>query len=280
MREKVLVLVRATPQKSRKHGFTCCVAGINEKGELRRLYPFKFSEIRFRKKQWVEAEIAASSKDKRKESAKVIQYMPLPEFVDDSELASKLSEIATSVDALKKNGASLGVVKPELLGIEVDVMSTQFMDEQTYFHKLETASFALREKVKMPVKVRYTYRCSSGGCSCAGKPHKQVLIDWEANELARNLMHSYDDKTVVRAKLKEKLFDWMKQRDVFFVLGTHFKYKTWMIIGIYYFRKGLRQQKTLGHFWQQKGDTLQEIESITSKLSREQALELVRKAGR
>jgi len=280
MKEKVLVLVRATPEKSRKHGFTCCVAGINEKGELRRLYPFKFSEIRFRKKQWIEAEIAAYSKDKRKESAKVIQYTPLPEFVDDSELASKLSEVATSVGYLKTNKASLGVVRPQLLGVEIDVASTKFMDEQTYFYQFEAGSIELREKVKMPVTVRYTYRCKADSCSCKNKPHKQILIDWEANELARNIMRKDKDKEVVEAKLKHKLYDWMRQRDVFFVLGTHFKYKTWMIIGIYYFRKGLRQQRTLSHFWHRKGDTLEEIESITSKLSRKQALELVRKAGR
>ncbi len=248
MKEKVLVLVRATPEKSRKHGFTCCVAGINGEGELRRLYPFKFSEIMFRKKQWIEAEITTSSKDKRKESGKVVQYKPLPEFIDDYELASRLSEIATSVSVLKTNKASLGVVKPQLLGIEIEVASTQFMDEQTYFHQFEAGAVGLREKVKMPIEVRYTYRCSSDGCSCAAKPHRQILIDWEANELARNIMHRHSDKAAVKSKLRQKLLDWMKQRDVFFVLGTHFKYKTWMVIGIYYFRKGLRQQKTLGQF--------------------------------
>lgn len=248
MKEKVLVLVRATPEKSRKHGFTCCVAGINEKGDLKRLYPFRFSEIRFKKKQWIETEIVANSKDKRKESTKVIRHTPLAEFIEDAELASKLSEIATSVGSLKINKASLGVVRPQLLGIEIEVVNTRFMDEQTYFHQFEAGAIGLREKVKMPVEVRYTYRCSSGGCSCAVKPHRQILIDWEANELARNIMHRHSDKAAVKAKLRQKLFDWMKQRDVFFVLGTHFKYKTWMVIGIYYFRKELRQQKTLGQF--------------------------------
>lgn len=41
--EKIVVLVRATPEESRKHGYLVCVAGINEKGEFRRVYPFEFS---------------------------------------------------------------------------------------------------------------------------------------------------------------------------------------------------------------------------------------------
>ena len=68
MKEKVLVLVRAIPEKSRKHGYISCVAGINENGELRRLYPFKFHEIKFRKKQWIQADTIANDSDKRKES--------------------------------------------------------------------------------------------------------------------------------------------------------------------------------------------------------------------
>lgn len=32
--EKIVVLVRATPEESKKHGYLVCVAGINEKGEF------------------------------------------------------------------------------------------------------------------------------------------------------------------------------------------------------------------------------------------------------
>jgi hypothetical protein len=41
--EKIVVLVRATPEESKRHGYLVCVAGINEKGEFRRVYPFEFS---------------------------------------------------------------------------------------------------------------------------------------------------------------------------------------------------------------------------------------------
>jgi len=43
LKEKVLVLVRAIPEKSERYGYLICVAGINERNEWRRLYPIKFS---------------------------------------------------------------------------------------------------------------------------------------------------------------------------------------------------------------------------------------------
>ncbi len=42
-KEQILVLVRATPEASKKYGYKVCVAGITKEGSWRRLYPFKFS---------------------------------------------------------------------------------------------------------------------------------------------------------------------------------------------------------------------------------------------
>lgn len=74
MKERILILVRAMPEESRKHGHNVCVAGINENGEWRRLYPFRFvygkRDIDFRKKDVIEAELALPDNDKRPESRK------------------------------------------------------------------------------------------------------------------------------------------------------------------------------------------------------------------
>ena len=61
-----------------------------------------------------------------------------------------------------------------------------------------------------------------------------IVIDWEVNELARNVLKSEPNKTEAERKIRAKLFHWMKTREVYFILGTHFKWKTPMIIGIYY----------------------------------------------
>lgn len=73
MKENILVLVRATPEKSRKHGHLVCVAGINDNNEWRRLYPVKFSYgdklIDFNKRDMIQATLANPDNDKRLEEA-------------------------------------------------------------------------------------------------------------------------------------------------------------------------------------------------------------------
>ena len=42
VRERVIVLAKTYPELSSKHGPIVCVAGVNEYGEWRRLYPIPF----------------------------------------------------------------------------------------------------------------------------------------------------------------------------------------------------------------------------------------------
>jgi len=79
--EKIVVLVRATPEESKKHGYLVCVAEINEKGEFRRVYPFGFSYgeklINFKTKNRIEVVLTEPDNDQRRESRKQIRYKNL-----------------------------------------------------------------------------------------------------------------------------------------------------------------------------------------------------------
>ena len=124
MNENILVLVRAIPEKSRKYEHLVCVAGINKKGEWRRLYPFKFSYgknlIDFKKKDIINAELKSSEKDKRKESRKVINYKK-KETLDDKHILEKILPLISSIEKLKIEKASLGIIKPILEDIEIKI---------------------------------------------------------------------------------------------------------------------------------------------------------------
>ncbi len=45
---------------------------------------------------------------------------------------------------------------------------------------------------------------------------------------------------------KNKFFDFMKTRDLYFFMGTHFRYGTWIIIGLFYPQKRKGIQIKLG----------------------------------
>ena len=233
-REKVLVLVRATPEKSSKYGLTVCIAGINENLEWRRLYPFSFSfgkkSIDFKKKDLIEVEVTVPDNDKRSESRKVLQSNNLNQPQSDKEVLHKIAPLITSIERLTQQKASLGIIKPKLEGIEVVLNDTKLHDDQTYL-SITQGFLERREKVKMPVELSYKFKCENEA-TCKG--HNITLIDWELNELTRNLLRRETQREVIEQKIKAKFYDFMKERDLHFIMGTHFIYKTWIIIGIFY----------------------------------------------
>lgn len=241
MKEQVTVMVRATPEKSKNHGYLVCVAGINENNEFRRLYPFEFEygekSLPFKKRDLIEVELESPDNDKRRESRKVKTFTNLSCPVEIEELRDRILPLVSSVEILTEEDASLGIVKPILENIEVNVNSTEIRDAQTYFN-ITGGFLEEREKVKLPVEVRYIFKCK-GEARCQG--HKIILIDWELNELARNIMKKDKDKAIVESKIKAKFFDEMQKRDLYFFMGTHFRFHTWLIIGLFYPPKKLHR---------------------------------------
>ncbi len=75
-KEKVLIAVKTYPVISERYGELACTAGFREDGSWIRLYPVPFrlldGEKRYEKYQWVEADIAPSTQDRRPESHRVL----------------------------------------------------------------------------------------------------------------------------------------------------------------------------------------------------------------
>jgi len=63
------------------------------------------------------------------------------------------------------------------------------------------------------------------------------ILDWEVNELFRNVRKNTKGEAAIGQKMRKRFFDWMKTRDLFFMMGTHHVFKTWMIVSVLYLRK-------------------------------------------
>lgn len=243
--EKILILARAIPEKSQKYSNTVCVAGINNRLEWRRLYPFTFPQaLSFHKRNILLAEVKSpdSKRDTRYESRKVIKYR----LADKNQLPPhKVSGILQkiknhSIQELKNKNASLGVITPQIHDIKIDIASTQIKNPQLKILWGRVPTIGQEEFKKLPVKVSYIFTCEEKTkCTCAKLPHNYRLIDWEVNELFRNLVkREGDNKKIIAEKMKKKFFDWMlNERDLYLILGKHNWYKTWMVIGIFYPQK-------------------------------------------
>jgi len=75
-KKKVLVTVKAYPERSKKYGSVACTVGLTEEGEWIRLYPITLDvfsgDNKLRKYDWIEVECKkAEEKLSRKESYKI-----------------------------------------------------------------------------------------------------------------------------------------------------------------------------------------------------------------
>lgn len=246
MKERLLVLAKASPIVSRSYEHLVCVAGITDKGEWRRVYPipwkvfWKTKGSPFKKKSWIEYELAGEDpSDHRQESRKIIpETIRFIEDVPFSEIKANLDERVTSLEELTSinhKEVSLGVIKPRIL----DFMwgKASHYEEMLEKQKQQTLDKTSAVKIEIPEReFRYAFKCSE---SCDTE-HNMLCEDWEVSELFRNCKANmgkpgYENMEAVCQKVKEKMLDWMKTRkELYFVVGTHYLFGTYMIIGLVY----------------------------------------------
>jgi hypothetical protein len=236
--EKVLILCRAIPEESKKYFRVVCVAGVNSRGELRRLYPVPLLShvpgggIPFHKKEWVKVNLSSpeDGRDKRPESRKVdIGSVKVLRKADDDEVRRIIkSNFHINIKSIEEDGASLGFIRPKIIDYELGIISTSPKDEQ---------AGGSETLVKLKQQSSYRFVCQMRqGCSCENQPHHMIIHDWEVNELYRNVIARDSDPDVIFAKMKEKMFGMMKEKDTYFMMGTHHRWKVWLIVSLLYLR--------------------------------------------
>lgn len=226
-RRRFLIWGKTTPQLSMKYFETVCTGAVLEDGKPIRLYPIDFryldGEKKFKKYQWMTAEIWKNPKDARPESYRIdADTIELGDVVpsDPNEWRERARIMFRyqgwqfhSVDELAAAEASsklsIGVVDPmELLGVRI---VSRPEDE---LHDFERKRERVRQKwqedrdgvfdvfippelknidfVKNRIEVEWV--CGSG------KKHRMQVFDWEVTELQRRVG---DEKA--RRKVEEVL---------------------------------------------------------------------------
>ena len=264
--ERILILAKTYPSPSAKYVETSCVAGINEQGQLRRLYPVPFRLIeegrQFRKWQWISARVRKSKDDHRPESHRIFidtidcegeplstrnQWAERWPWIDKANAFSSFND----VDARRlKTNESLALLRPKkILSLEIrparnpdwtDEERNKLIQEQlqgNLFSQAETER-EVRELKKIPFDFYYRYVCDSaeGEAECRHK-----IVDWEAGALYWNCRRSHGDdwEKPFRAKLEQDLLG----KDLMFLMGNQHRFQDqWLIVSLIY-----PPMRTLGH---------------------------------
>lgn len=249
MKEKITLLCMAYPEISKKYGMGVCMAGITESQEFRRIYPIPlktFYDFGFHKREIIEYELRDKG-DYRKESYKVRpETFAHCEMVDYEDIRTICESKVTSIENLESSWqsdyTSLGIIKPRLVDI---IIEEQDKSKQDYLEQQMLDGKKIR--LDLPkYSVYYQFKCSN---SCK-KIHKCLCIDTEAVQLYRNLKKCWgDNKSAIVSRMKERLFYWMRGRDLYFMMGTHSLHPNhWMVISYLYPPSKTRPQKSIQDF--------------------------------
>jgi hypothetical protein len=251
-KKRVLVTVKAYPEKSKKHGTVVCTAGITDNGDWIRLYPMPFSTFlgpgKIQRYDWIEAECekVTDEKLKRKESYRVRdgsvtiidRTLSLGKIKGkapwEKRNALVLPKIAPSLEYLEeqyeKDKTSLGLIKPRKV---IDFYTREDLQQppepKAYQQSLDMQIIPIVDTI--PHIFAYRFKCA--GCD-EKKAHDIMCEDWELFESYRSWWKTYPDVKLLWEKLHEKFFDFMIRHDLHFYMGMYSQMPTWLIIGLYY----------------------------------------------
>jgi len=250
-KKKVLVTVKAYPERSKKYGSVACTVGLTEEGEWIRLYPITLDvfsgENKLRKYDWIEVECKkAEEKLSRKESYKIRDGSL--KIIDRSLSLGKvkgkvnwsernkliLKHAAPSLEYLQnkfdEDRTSIGLIKPvELMDFYKKGELQIYKDRMDFQQALFGPSMPIVEDI--PHIFGYRFKCA--GCT-EKREHNIQSEDWELFESYRSWGQKYGDVKILWDKLHQKYYREMLEKDFYFYVGTFSQFPTWLIIGIYY----------------------------------------------
>ncbi|MFZ2162712.1 MAG: hypothetical protein WAW02_10890 [Sideroxyarcus sp.] len=256
--ERILILAKTYPSPSSKYVETSCVAGINEQGQLRRLYPVPFRLIedgqQFKKWQWITARVKKSNNDNRSESHRIyvdtiecdteplstknnweerwVWIDRLPEFTNFKDINGDRDKSEVSLALLRpKRVISLDITparNPEWTEEEL----AKLLQEQVQGNLFDEAEAKrqVRELKKIPFDFYYRYVCDTPNGEIEER-HK--IVDWEAGQLYWNCKRSHGKEWEVpfRAKLEGNLTG----KNLMFLMGNQHRFQDqWLIISLIY----------------------------------------------
>lgn len=255
--ERILILAKTYPSPSAKYVETSCIAGINQNGLMRRLYPVPFRMIeegqQFKKWQWINVRIEKANKDHRPESHKLyvdaiecaevigtnrewsfrrawLDKIPFFENFDDLE-AARLSDRISLTLLRPKKLTELEIQKarnPDWTEDEKEKLTRELMQGDLFSET--DAKQQVKELRKVPYNFYYRYLCKTPD---GEKEFKHKIVDWEAGALFWNCRRSHGTNWEI--PFRSKLENQLGGKDLMFLMGNQHRFQDqWLIISLIY----------------------------------------------
>lgn len=243
IRRKILITVKTYPYLSIQHQEIVCTAGFLEDGTWIRLYPIRYRYIKeqFKKYQWIEVEVAKHPRDNRPESYFLTGAIRLGLKIGTDHGWRERKRIVltrghTDICALNRTKdleISLAVIKPFRIANFYWEPTTREWDQKQLDFMKQHQLFEEKAKPLEKIPYYFKYHIFCGSHTCPG--HRIMIEDWETMQLYRAMRDKYGE-SVGLEKVKEKFFDQMcaPDRETYFFVSNHYRWKTWMIVGVFW----------------------------------------------
>ncbi len=211
------------------------MAGITDSGELRRVYPvpikiyLKNIDI-FRKYNWIEYDRLEKG-DYRMESYKAnLRNARILDIATHREIDEMIKDRIRTLEDLTelrdKDDLSLGFVKPDIDDITLEISEERIRMKRILTSQLQLFTGTLGDLL-IPEHIKINFSCNNSN-NCTG--HNIICEDikfWEY----------FKDKKISREIFKttierEFLSPLITDSNLIIMMGTHFQFKTWLIISL------------------------------------------------
>lgn len=234
--KRILILGMTYPSYSSKYVENVCTGGLEEgTGRLVRIHPiparYLEPEHRFKKFQWIQAQVMKHPSDPRPESLRVKpesiepqEVIPPKQVAERKRLIESSPYMLRSVEELherwKRDGISLCAIKPkEISGVRIVPRSTAEREEWAAKEKMLLSQSDLFERPPKPldfpeVTFRVEWICDDERC----EGHEMGMLQWGIHELYRKYKATPGGEEKVTAKMRDELN--LAKKDVFLFLGN------------------------------------------------------------
>jgi hypothetical protein len=263
-RKRVYIIVKTYPTLSEKYDELVCTAGIDKDGSWIRLYPLPFrkldNEQKYKKYQWIEADVERNTSDFRPESYKVFNIATIKIFPSEGakvnweerkRIILRNEKVYTNfpeiIDLAKKPPyKSLVIFKPtRIIDFYSEPTEREWPKDKIDRIKLKARQLSLFQTPdelirefnfvqKLPYVFKYKFVDDDE------KEHNLMIEDWEAGTLYLHcLENAQGDEGKALEKVREKYWNDFITKDLYFFLGTrkgdhHLAPNPFSIVGVFY----------------------------------------------
>lgn len=234
--DEAIIIVKAAPQLSGKHGETVCTAAVTRSRQWVRLYPIAFRTLQdaqqFRRWDVVRYTSQRPRDDRRVESRRLDhQSLTIGGSLPSRERYGLIAPmVVESLEEERTQGCSLAFIRPKISRFTVEKKAAAELEDERQKYQLaakQTDLFLgpIIPYAPCPYRFKYDYETKDG-------KRTGTCQDWETEATFFNWQRLYSEEETIK-RMKARWGEEMPAKGLLFAMGTHSQYPdTWLINGL------------------------------------------------